>query len=563
MLTCLPSCGLPLEPEAIRSGKGLCTKHTLEAMWLQDFKLFFETQYMPGSTLKPYQIQMAEYLQWCEDNNEPVQMVVLKGRRIGSTELCAAYLVWYILRRDHKISCYIYSYDKEASVKYYRDKVYVAINKSPWLQSFVMPDGKKIKLMQESVRFKTDSLIGTSAADDDAGRGFDTDFALMSEAASMSEDFFDAAGMAILSGDNNIIYESTPKEPVGHFYSRTESPLHKQFIFPSFELTEEGMEMLNEGRQDNWKPHHFKAIHSISKRHGFMRPQDIMSDIEGKDSTKIKQEYLAEFTSGVELLYPSNLYERCTNITPSELLEWGLYISEEEMEDDLASIVYEDGLNDAAREVALLDHLGSIMQDMYRWERANEHGFQNNRYPYEFIMGIDWGMRQDMTAVLVFARRKIDGMHILVESRQWSHVEYDDQFDRVVGMFNKWKTTKGLVWTQPDETGGQTQASGALLGRGVGPIRGMNMNLQNKKKAADVLYNMMQQGRMRLFRDQPLKTAILAVDKDVKGKLPGEKRRHLPDLAAAMLCAIHTVELASVINPAPIHLNLESVMFEV
>jgi len=545
-----PSCGASIEHKL---GVDLCTNCMLIGRWLRDFRSFFSEVYMPEAKLTEEQEGIAAYFQRQIDNGLPVKLAIQKGRRVGASEICCAFDLWYAIRSTGKKSIGIFSLRADTAKSLFREKIHVAISNNPWLMSLVMQVGKENKLLEQSVRFGNDTRIYADTAGEHAGRGYDLDLGHFTEAAFIAENFYTAALQATLSGDSHIILESTPDEMHGTFYKACmgESEAYKRFYIPSFELDDKGMKLVMSGMHFHLTPEHFTKINAVNAT--YTKLMELMAEMTSQD---VRKEYLGEFVSGTELMYPPSLYDPLTNITGDMLLYRGLYASKEEMKDDLEAAENQSEDMDRIGKKAFVEtHLTRVLGDVRRWRTMQEREMRNGIQPWKFALGIDWG-RRDWTVVTVWAVEKATDHFMLLDVISWNKIEYEDSYQRILAIYQKWADA-GQVEVMTDATAMQDQALAALRHLGVNPVYGFIMTSKSKKAVAFTLFNMMQQKKIRFYKHAQMRTGILSVNYDVKSDTG-----HLSDFAASVLVAIHRVQLAGMAETGA-DMDISKMIFQV
>lgn len=335
-------------------------------------------------------------------------------------------------------------------------------------------------------------------------RGRDPSGQTFDEAAQIKDSDYDDLDISSMAGDDHQIIGSTPYDDYGFFHGLwytdeddEDAEQYEKFWVPTAVLTDEGREILEEGKLRDLKIDHIKSVTGwkITKR-------KILGRLKKYDYITAKREIFGLFVSGAELFYPSTVVNPCID-TKSYSIEFNT-------ENDILK----------------------SPEDIFREVEKRAPGF------VRLVIGVDMaGKGTDKTAIVVFAIMP-NGRHVQVYGTSWRRIKYPDQYRQVkfiADMFTSRKYGEPSVYV--DSTGTQDSNVDSLVDLGL-DVTGVDFQLNRKKNMAKVLFNLLINEHISLLWDEDMKKELLAVTADLKGI-----DKHLGDWVAAIWCAISEVQV--------------------
>lgn len=481
----------------------------------------------------PAQRQVAEHLQWCIENGKKIRIVIMKGRRVGITELISAFTIWYTIFHAYNIKepKYVDIYaGSEDQAKEPLKKMSLALELSPDLTQYIGTDRGKTLKLQKSIRFRPvpiynqsgdlveikemGSEINIKSSGGHTKRGRSPDMNIYDEASIIKDEDYFATSIAASSGDDFQIMDSTPLLEEGFFWNAYEKnsvlddddpdKKYMTFYFPSVELTEEGEKLLESGCHTEITAEHITKISAIG-----WDVETALERIQEYPFIRAMTEIFAKTVPSSMRYYPSEIVRPCrkSNI----------------------------GIK-AAFPGQRIDEITN--KEIINWLVKTYTGIQSVK------IGIDWAKRGHQTVVSVVVQ-DTELKHSLIYKEAWAKMFYPNQFMRIKDLFDKFTdaSSRWPVLVYADATGTQDMGTDTLDAIGVRTTP-VHFNWNNKQAMADQLYFLMRTGMFEFPDDERIYRGILSVDMMLKSK----EDKHLDDHVASIWCAISDVsikELAS------------------
>lgn len=487
------------------------TKYTNALTKLRDPVWFFEhmlvLRYIKGKPqffkVTDMQREILTHVYETLEKGEPIKVILLKGRRIGYSTLMAGLLLWNTLIKMIEDSA-----DKEwdiISASYLQatmlfDTTKRMITFNPLLLSAVMENKGGKRLYSDSVYFQSPdktlrSTVSALASGGATKRGRSPDGIVWDEAAQVKDEDYHDLSISSLSGDNHEFIGSTPFDDSGWFYDKAtnaEKQGYTIFHYPMAEVTDEGMEMVNDGEHRDLTVEHIIKVHGCKKSGGHMSPQEVVEYLQTVDSLTARREVFGQFVGGDELYYESAMVK-------------------------------------------------DVMYDMLPVDIWNlkDHELDEALTPYsQFRMGIDWaGGGAHKTCISLLALHTETGIWHEIFWDSWIRTKYTDQWQRVKLLYNRLMSRDRDVKINCDATGTQDTNVDALRGMGV-PAAGITFSFPEKLAMARSLWELMHRHQVRLGMNWDKLNELCAVDAKLKGDAG-----HLGDWVAAIWCACREIKV--------------------
>ena len=483
-------------------------KYAGELRKLEDPCWFFEhmlvLRYNKGKPqffkLTEMQRQVLTHVKQELDAGRPLRIVLLKGRRIGYSTMMAGLLLWQCTVKMMQDGCdkdwdIVSASYLQATELFKTTKKMVEFN--PFLLNSVEQNRQGPRIYSDGVYFKSPdgrvtSAVKALASGGATKRGRSPDGIVWDEAAQVKDEDYADLSISSLSGDNHEIIGSTPYDDAGWFYDKAtdETQGYTVFAFAMADLTEEGQEWLNRGEHRKIEPHMVSKVHGCKKIGGHMSAEEVCQYLKTVDLLTARREVFAEFVSGLELYYSAKSIRSCMYDYPS---------------------------------------FDIMRQDKPTIDR------EFTQYT-QFKIGIDWaggGAHKTCLSVFGFHPKLNCWMEVYWDS--WTRTRYNDQWERVKLIYEKFADANRKVELFCDATGTQDTNVDALRGMGV-PVIGVNFSLSEKTNMARNLFELLHREEIRFGWTHDKFSEMCAVTVKLKGE-----NDHLGDWVAAIWCATKTI----------------------